>query len=45
TRKKEAIYQAAFLDPHTSSELSLDDIQSLCDDMIEAHGKWLPKFN
>ncbi|MCC2685201.1 MAG: family 4 glycosyl hydrolase, alpha-galactosidase/6-phospho-beta-glucosidase [Paenibacillaceae bacterium] len=45
TLKKEAIYQAAFLDPHTSAELSLDDIVSLCDDLIEAHGDWLPKFS
>ncbi|MCY9511287.1 alpha-glucosidase/alpha-galactosidase [Paenibacillus larvae] len=45
TGKKEHIYHAAFLDPHTSSELSLDDIVSLCDDLIEAHGEWLPKFN
>lgn len=44
TRKKEHIYHAAMLDPHTSSELSLDEIVSLCDDLIEAHGKWLPKF-
>jgi alpha-galactosidase len=43
-RKKEAIYQAAMLDPHTSSELSIDDIVSLCDDLIEAHGSWLPSF-
>lgn len=44
TLKKEAIYQAAFLDPHTAAELSMDDIVSLCDDLIEAHGDWLPKF-
>ncbi len=44
TGKKEHIYHAAMLDPHTASELSLDDIVSLCDDMIEAHGDWLPKF-
>lgn len=44
TRKKEHIYHAAFLDPHTSSELSLDDIVSMCDDLIEAHGKWLPEY-
>lgn len=44
TRKKEYIYQAAMLDPHTSSELSLDDIVSLCDDLIEAHGEWLPEY-
>lgn len=43
-RKKEYIYQAAMLDPHTSAELSIDDIVSLCDDLIEAHGDWLPKY-
>ena len=45
TRKKEYIYQAAMLDPHTAAELSIDDIVSLCDDLIEAHGDWLPKYN
>jgi alpha-galactosidase len=44
TLKKDAIYQAAYLDPHTSSELTLDQIRSLCDDLIKAHGKMLPKF-
>ncbi|MFF2484451.1 alpha-glucosidase/alpha-galactosidase [Paenibacillus sp. NPDC058071] len=44
TGKKEHIYHAAMLDPHTSAELSLDDIVSLCDDLIEAHGSWLPTF-
>ncbi|CAM4134764.1 alpha-glucosidase/alpha-galactosidase [Lederbergia lenta] len=45
TGKKEHIYQAAMLDPHTAAELSIDDIVSLCDDLIEAHGDWLPKFS
>jgi alpha-galactosidase len=45
TGKREHIYHAAFLDPHTAAELSLDDIVSLCDDLIEAHGSWLPKFH
>ncbi len=44
TQKKEHIYQAAMLDPHTSSELSIDDIISLCDDLIEAHKGWLPEY-
>ena len=44
TRKKEHIYQAAMLDPHCSSELSIDDIISMCDDLIEAHGSWLPEY-
>lgn len=45
TLQKSYIYQAAMLDPHTSSELSIDDIKSLCDDLIEAHGDWLPKYH
>jgi alpha-galactosidase len=45
TRKKEHIYHAAMLDPHTAAELSLDDIVALCDALIEAHGDWLPKFH
>lgn len=44
TGKKEHIYHAAMLDPHTAAELSIDDIKSLCDDLIEAHGDWLPKY-
>ena len=43
--RKEDIYMAAMLDPHTSSELSIDDIRSLCDDLIEAHAGWLPEFH
>lgn len=42
--KKDAVYQAAFLDPHTAAELSLDQIKKLCDEMIKAHGNMLPKF-
>ena len=45
TKKKDAIYQAAMLDPHTSSELSIDDIVALCDDLIEAHKGWLPEYH
>jgi len=45
TRKREHIYHAAMLDPHTAAELSMDDIVSMCDELIEAHGDWLPKYN
>ncbi|MBQ2767346.1 MAG: alpha-glucosidase/alpha-galactosidase [Clostridia bacterium] len=45
TQKKEHIYQAAMLDPHTSAELSIDDIVALCDDLIEAHRGWLPEYH
>ncbi|MDW8797296.1 alpha-galactosidase [Staphylococcus pseudoxylosus] len=44
TNDKSKIYQAAMLDPHTAAELSINDIISLCDDLIEAHGDWLPPY-
>jgi len=37
TKKKEHLYHAAMLDPHTAAVLSLDDIVAMCDEMIEAH--------
>ena len=45
TRKKDHIYQAALLDPHTAAELTIDEIVSLCDDLIEAHGASLPSYS
>ena len=45
TNKKEYIYLAAMMDPHTSAELSIDDIRAMCDDLIEAHGDYLPKYH
>ena len=44
TGKKDCIYQAAMLDPHTAAELPLDTIRQLCDVLIEAHGNMLPKY-
>jgi alpha-galactosidase len=45
TRKREHIYHAAMLDPHTAAELSLDQIWSMVDELIEAHGDWLPQYH
>jgi len=45
TLKKDHIYHAAMLDPHTSSELDIDTIKKMVDDLIEAHGDYLPKYN
>lgn len=39
TGKKEHIYHAAMMDPHTSSQLSIDDIVKMCDELYEAHEK------
>jgi len=44
THKREHIYHAAMLDPHTAAELDLDQIWNLVDDLIEAHGDWLPTY-
>ncbi len=44
THKRDHIYHAAMLDPHTAAELDLDQITALVDDLIEAHGDWLPKY-
>ena len=44
TGKREHIYHAAMLDPHTAAELSLDQIWSLVDDLIAAHGAMLPAY-
>lgn len=43
--ERDKIYQAALLDPHTNSELSIDDIRHLVDDLIEAHGDYLPEYH
>ncbi len=45
TLKKDTIYQAALMDPHLQSELSIDDIIALCNDMLEAHTGWLPEYH
>ena len=44
TLKKDRIYQAALLDPHTAAELPVDKIIKMCDALIDAHGDMLPKY-
>lgn len=45
TGKREHIYHATMLDPHTAAELDLEQIWSLVDDLIAAHGDWLPAYH
>lgn len=40
----EHIYHAAMMDPHTAAELDLRQIRSLVDDLLAAHGDWLPAW-
>jgi len=46
TGKRDYIYQAAYLDPHTAAELDLEQIRALVDDLIAAHQATglLPQF-
>jgi alpha-galactosidase len=41
--RKEHLYHAAMFDPHTASELDLERIHDLVDDLLEAHGDWVPE--
>jgi len=40
--RREHVYHAAMLDPHTAAELDLDQIWTLVDDLLEAHAGWVP---
>lgn len=45
TGKREHVYHAAMLDPHTAAELTLDEIWSMVDDLIAAHGDYIPPLH
>lgn len=44
THKKDYIYQAAMMDPHTMAELSIEDIIKLCDEMIDKNIEFIGEF-
>lgn len=44
TENKERVYHATMLDPHTAAVLSIEEIYALVDDLITAHGDWLPEW-
>ena len=44
TKKREDIIRAAMLEPHTAAELSIDEIVSMVDEMIEAHGPYMAMY-
>jgi alpha-galactosidase len=41
--KPEHVYHAAILDPNAAASLTLDEIQSLVDELLAAHGEALPE--
>ncbi|SMB83438.1 alpha-glucosidase/alpha-galactosidase [Deinococcus hopiensis] len=43
TGRREHIYHAAMLDPHTAAELDLDQIWALVDELLSQHGDYLPE--
>ena len=45
TNKREHIYHAAMMDPHTAAELDLAQIWALVDDMLESHEDMLPEYH
>lgn len=44
TRKREDIIRAVMLEPHTAAELSIDDMISMVDEMITAHGDYMAMY-
>ncbi len=43
-RRRDYVYYAAMLDPHTAAELTVDEICALVDELIAAHGDYIPPF-
>ena len=44
TGRREHVYHAAMLDPHTAAELDLDQVTEMVDALLLAHGDWIPDF-
>lgn len=44
SKRKKDIYQAAYLDPRLSAELTMDEIKQMCDELIEAQEQWIGTF-
>ena len=44
TGRRDHVYHAAMLDPHTAAELDLDQIHALVDALLDEHGPWIPEL-
>lgn len=44
TRKREDIIRAVMLEPHTAAELSIDDMISMVDELLTAHGDYMAMY-
>ena len=45
TGRRDHVYHAAMLDPHTAAELDLDQIHALVDALLAAHGDLVPPLS
>ncbi len=43
TGRRDHVVHAAMLDPHTAAELDLDQIETLVDELLAAHGDLIPE--
>lgn len=41
--RRDHVVHAAMVDPHTAAQLDLDQIESLVEDLLEAHGEFIPE--
>jgi alpha-galactosidase len=44
TQRRDHVYHAAMLDPHTAAELDLDQIRAMVDELLVAHRPFLPEY-
>jgi alpha-galactosidase len=44
TQKREHVYHAVMMNPHTAAKLDLQQVTDMIDDLISAHGSWLPEW-
>lgn len=44
TGRRDHVYHAAMLDPHTAAELDPEQIVRMVDELLAAHGEWVPAF-
>jgi len=42
-QRRDLVYAAALMDPHTGATLRTDQVVAMCDDLIEAHGDLIPE--
>ena len=45
TRKREDILRAVMLEPRCAAELTIDEMKSMVDELIEAHGSYMAMYN